>query len=103
MSDEQRRLLDDEQVRQRAKEAIRERLTLVSAAIWIIGALLVYLLILEPRHVRPQWGMIAGLALLVPAALPWLVYPRLVGSATRRRMPAGSDAMMEAGSDAQAN
>ena len=103
--DEQRRRVDEALARQEDRQAIRERLSLVSAVIWTIGALLVYFLILEPRQVRPQWGMIAGLALLIPAALPWLAYPFLVTSATRRSAPtegpAGRDASAQTGGDGQ--
>ena len=103
--DEQRRQLDEAVARQEDRQAIRERLSLVSAVIWTIGALLVYFLILEPRQVRPQWGMIAGLALLVPAALPWLAYPFLVTSAARRSAPPdgpiGRDASAQTGGNGQ--
>ena len=103
--DEQRRQLDEALARQEDRQAIRERLSLVSAVIWTIGALLVYFLILEPRQVRPQWGMVAGLALLIPAALPWLAYPFLVASATRRppstQGPTGRDVSAQTGGDGQ--
>jgi hypothetical protein len=70
--------------RAEAKQKVVERLALISAAIWAVGALLAYLFVLVPIGSRPVGGMIAGVLLLVPAALPWLFYRRMLAAAEAR-------------------
>lgn len=69
-----------------AREATVERLALVSSLIWSLGALLFYVFVMYPLDVKPSIGMLGGLALLVPAALPWIAYPRLVQKNVANRL-----------------
>ncbi len=76
----------EESVRQ-ARQSVIERLALISALIWMFSALLFYVLYMYPTNLKPSTGMLGGMALLIPAALPWLAYPRLVARevASRQR------------------
>jgi hypothetical protein len=60
--------------RQQARETVVQWLGLLSMAIWVLG-ILVFLIWLYPsRPFKPSSGMLAGLAMLAVAALPWLAY-----------------------------
>ncbi len=65
---------------EKAREITVQRLALLSTAIWAVGALAIYILLLVPLNPRPAWGMVVGLLMLVPAAVPWLAYHRLVAT-----------------------
>lgn len=69
-----------------ARRTVIERLALVSALIWMFGALALYVVVLYPLEAKPPYAMFGGLALLLPAALPWLAYPRLVARAVDERL-----------------
>lgn len=104
MGEEHAPSLIDQQTRQEAEEAIRNRLALISTVIWAVGVVVVspfILFILGPENFRPVWGMIIGFALLIPAALPWLAYRRLVAASTRERAGAEYRALNHPGNERQ--
>ena len=88
MDEEQLWRLAQERARQQAKEVISGRLWLISAVIWMVGIAVLYLLVWLPQQVRPSRATLQSLALFIPAALPWLAYPRLVAAEARRRVDA---------------
>lgn len=84
MSQEQLRALAWERAWQKARAATTERLALISTLIWMTSALALYILFLVPQNARPALGMLVGIALLVPASVPWLAYQRLVARKARQ-------------------
>ncbi|HUS16762.1 MAG TPA: hypothetical protein VM536_17335 [Chloroflexia bacterium] len=70
---------------EQAKELVAQRLGLISMVIWVVGVLLFMTLIYPNRPFRPTAGMFAGVVLVIPAALPWLSYGRLVNRIARQQ------------------
>ncbi len=73
-----------ERTRARAQTYVYERLALISAVIWSLGALFM-MITFVPYVARPQpYIMVASIVPLFPAALPWLFF-RPITSAVMRR------------------
>ena len=71
-------------LRERARRVTYERLALVSAVIWVVGAAILFVAIV-PVIPRPQrYIMVASLLPLIPAALPWLFYGKISEAVARR-------------------
>lgn len=89
----------DEILLARARTATYARMALVSAVIWTLGTLVMFILIV-PAVARPQpYILVASLVPLVPASLPWLFYGRIsravarrMARAEQREPPDGGDA-----------
>jgi hypothetical protein len=64
----------DDQRYARARKYVYDRLAIASAVIWTLGTLILTLTIV-PYTARPQpYLIIASLAPLVPAAIPWMFF-----------------------------
>ena len=76
---------DYEAIRRVVAHRLYERMALISAAIWISGTLLLFIIYAagNPRPI-PAAGM-AMTVPLIPAALPWLFYRPLTTYLARRR------------------
>ena len=76
---------DYETIRRAVAHRLYERMALISAAIWIGGTLLLFIVYAagNPRPI-PAAGM-AMTVPLIPAALPWLVYRPLTTYLAKRR------------------
>jgi hypothetical protein len=73
-----------ERLRARAKHVVYERLALLSAVIWTVGAFILMATIV-PVVERPQkYVMIASVVPLFPAVLPWLLWRPLTDALVRR-------------------
>ena len=69
----------------RARHVVYERLALLSAVIWVIGTLVIFLNIVAPTTDRPTAQIaISMLAPILPAALPWLFYAPISAHLARR-------------------
>ena len=70
--------------RKRARHLVYERLALLTAVIWAVGTLLLFVNTV-PVTARPgRQIMVAMLVPMVPAALPWLIYIPLSNALARR-------------------
>lgn len=68
----------------RARHVVYERLALLSAAIWAVGTLVLFITIV-PVGPRPQpYILVASVLPLVPAAIPWLFYGKISDALARR-------------------
>lgn len=72
--------------RQLAKEAVGNRLALISALIWLGVITVLYLAVWLPQGTKGSVATLWGIGLLVPAALPWVTYPWWVARETARRL-----------------
>lgn len=71
------------EARATARTWVYERLALLSAVIWALGAF-VLMVTIVPFVPRPQrYIAVACLLPLIPAAIPWLFYPWLAGVRAR--------------------
>lgn len=75
----------DEWVRREAKEAVGNRVAFASAAIWLVSVSVLYLLVFLPQHMGTAQATLFGVGLLLPAAVPWLFYRRLIAADVERR------------------
>ncbi len=75
-----------EAVRQRVAHELYGKLAFVSAAIWTLGTLILFILFAagSPRPIFP--AMMSMMVPLVPAALPWLLYRPLTTHLAARRL-----------------
>jgi hypothetical protein len=75
-----------EVLRRRARHVVYERMALISAVVWALGTLLIFIAIV-PDAPRPQPRiMVSMLVPLVPAALPWLFYGMISDRVAQRWM-----------------
>lgn len=73
-------------VRARARHDVYERLALLSATIWALGTLALFILIV-PYIAHPQRQIAVAMTVpLIPAALPWVFYPAISAGVARRRI-----------------
>jgi hypothetical protein len=71
-------------VRDRARHFVYERLAILSAVIWALGTLILFIAIV-PFVPRPQpFIMVAMTVPLIPAAIPWLFYGAISSAVARR-------------------
>jgi hypothetical protein len=74
----------DEELRQRARHMVYERLALLSAVIWVVGTAILFIATV-PVVDRPQRYIAVAMVIpLIPAALPWLFYGAISESIARR-------------------
>lgn len=78
-----------ERARREAIEAVTNRLSLVSAIIWGAGVALIPMAVLvwasDPWRIWKGWWLIMGVAMFLPASLPWRSYYQLIDEGTQRR------------------
>ena len=73
-------------LRARARRLVYERLAFLSAAIWALGTLILFVTIV-PVVARPQPFIAVAITVpLIPAALPWLFYGVISDALARRWM-----------------
>ena len=73
-------------VRAQARHFVYERMALLSAAIWVVGTAILFLLTV-PFIDRPQrYIAVAMVVPILPAALPWLFYGLISDALARRWM-----------------
>jgi hypothetical protein len=76
--------LADQEMRERARRMVYERLALLSAVIWVVGTAILFIATV-PVVDRPQrYIAVAMLIPLVPAAIPWLFYGLISETIARR-------------------
>lgn len=69
---------EDSPARREAREAVSQRLALISMIVWVVG-ILGFMFVLYPgRPWKPSSGMLVALVMMGVAALPWLAYRPLV-------------------------
>jgi hypothetical protein len=68
----------------RARKLVYERLALVSAVIWVLGTLLLFIALVPPTSGPGPRTVVAMLVPLIPAAIPWLFYERISLEVARR-------------------
>lgn len=84
MQDQSDALQTDKELRARARTLVYERLALLSAVIWAVGTLLMFIFFV-PMVARPQpYIFVASVVPLLPAAVPWLFYRRIADAVARR-------------------
>ena len=85
----------DEEMRSRARTYTYERLALLSAVIWALGTLALFIAIV-PVVARPQpYIFVASVVPLLPAAIPWLFYGRISDAVARRWARQAQDSEQE--------
>lgn len=75
-----------DQSRQLAKEAVGNRLALISALFWLGVITVLYFAVWLPQGTKGSVATLWGIGLLIPAALPWVAYPWWVKRETARRL-----------------
>jgi len=76
--------LSDQEIRERARRLVYERLALLSAVIWAVGTAILFIATV-PVVDRPQRYIAVAMTIpLVPAAIPWLFYGRISDVVARR-------------------
>jgi hypothetical protein len=72
-------------IRRQVAHELYGKLALVSAAIWTLGTLILFIIFAAPAAKPIPMAMMSMTAPLLPAALPWLLYrPLTTYLATRR-------------------
>ncbi len=69
-----------------ARHLVYNRLAFISAAVWALGTLLLFVRIVPPTITKPVPEIVVAMMIpLIPAALPWLFYPAISRAVARRR------------------
>ncbi len=77
---EQRALVD-------ARHVVYNRLAFLTAAVWAVGTLLLFINIVPPTITKPVPEIVISMMVpVVPAALPWLFYPAISRAVARRKL-----------------
>ena len=77
---EQRALLD-------ARHVVYNRLAFLTAAVWAVGTLLLFINIVPPTITKPVPEIVIAMMVpVVPAALPWLFYSAISRAVARREL-----------------
>ena len=76
---------DDARAITQARHDVYNRLAFISAAIWAVGTLVLFVRLVPPTITKPVPEIVVSMMLpLIPAALPWLFYPALSRAVARR-------------------
>jgi hypothetical protein len=71
----------------RARHTVYNRLAFLSAAVWALGTLLLFINIVPPTITKPVPEIVISMMIPVaPAALPWLFYPAISRAVARREL-----------------
>ncbi len=69
-----------------ARHLVYNRLAFISAAIWAVGTLLLFVNLVPPTISKPVPEIVVSMMIpILPAALPWLFYPAISRAVARRR------------------
>jgi hypothetical protein len=71
----------------RARHIVYNRMAFISAAVWAVGTLLLFINIVPPTITKPVPEIVIAMMVpVVPAALPWLFYPAISRAVARRNL-----------------
>jgi hypothetical protein len=86
MTEEERREDPFSRMRAQARHDVYERMAFLSATIWVLGTLVLFI-VTVPYTSHPQREIAVAMTLpLIPAALPWTLYIAVSDAVARRRL-----------------